>query len=104
MGFLAKAKENKVTEKQKLGKQILKLREEISSNDYNKEHISQQELADNNIGLTKHLVGTVERGEANPTLDKIIFLAKALNLKTVSLFNIEIDIDKYIKEWKTENK
>lgn len=91
-----------MTEKEKIGQQIQKLRKEISSQDYNKEHISQQELADNNLGLTKHLVGTVERGEANPTLDKIIFLAKSLNLKTMTLFKVEIDIEKYIKE--VENK
>lgn len=87
-----------MTEKEKLGKHLLKLREKISSTDYNKEHISQQELADNNIGLTKHLIGTVERGEANPTLDKLIYLAKALNLKAINLFEIEINVDKYIKE------
>ncbi|MBU2905802.1 helix-turn-helix domain-containing protein [Arenibacter algicola] len=87
-----------MTEKEKLGKHLLKLREKISSKDYNKEHISQQELADNNIGLTKHLIGTVERGEANPTLDKLIYLAKALNLKAINLFEIDINVDKYIKE------
>ena len=87
-----------MTEKEKLGKHLLKLREKISSKDYNKVHISQQELADNNMGLTKHLIGTVERGEANPTLDKLIYLAKALNLKAVNLFEIEINVDKYLKE------
>lgn len=87
-----------MTEKEKLGKHLLKLREKISSKDYNKEHISQQELADNNIGLTKHLIGTVERGEANPTLDKLIYLAKALNLKAINLFEIDINVDKYLKE------
>ncbi|MDO6602797.1 helix-turn-helix transcriptional regulator [Arenibacter palladensis] len=93
-----------MTEKEKLGNHLLKLRRKISSKDYNKEHISQQELADNNIGLTKHLIGTVERGEANPTLDKLIFLAKALNLKTITLFELEINVDKYLKELdKTDN-
>tara|TARA_R110002049_G_scaffold226907_1_gene398998 strand:- start:264 stop:548 length:285 start_codon:yes stop_codon:yes gene_type:complete len=87
-----------VTEKEKFGKYLLKLRKKISSKDYNKEHISQQELADNNTGLTKYLIGTVERGEANPTLDKLIFIAKALNLKTINLFEIEINVDKYLKE------
>ncbi|MFY0714985.1 helix-turn-helix transcriptional regulator [Seonamhaeicola sp. NFXS20] len=88
-----------MTEKEKLGKHLLKLRQKIPSKEYNKEHISQQELADNN-GLTKHLIGTIERGEANPTLDKLIFLAKALNLKKVNIFDLEIDVDNYIKELK----
>lgn len=93
-----------MTEKEKFGKHLLKLRKDISSKDYNKEHISQQELADNNTGLTKYLIGTVERGEANPTLDKLIFIAKALNLKSINLFEIEIDVDKYLKELdKTDN-
>ncbi|WP_215225037.1 helix-turn-helix domain-containing protein [Echinicola shivajiensis] len=87
-----------MTEKEKLGKYLLKLREKIPSKEYDKEHISQQELADNNTSLTKFLIGTIERGEANPTLDKLIFLAKALNLKTISLFELEINVDKYIKE------
>jgi len=88
-----------VTEKEKLGKYLLKLREKVPSKEYNKEYISQQELADNN-GLTKHLIGTIERGEANPTLDKLIFLARALNLKKVNIFDIEINVDSYIKESK----
>ncbi len=87
-----------MTEKEKLGKQILMLREKVPSKDYNKEHISQQELADTNTGLTKYLIGTVERGEANPTLEKIVLLAKALNLKTINLLGVEIDIKKFIKE------
>jgi len=87
-----------VTEKEKLGEELRKLREKVASSDYNKEYISQQELADKNIGLTKHLVGTIERGHANPTLEKLIFLAKALNLKTINILNVEINIDKFIKE------
>lgn len=87
-----------MTEKEKLGEELRKLREKIPSSDYNKDYISQQELADKNIGLTKHLIGTIERGDANPTLDKLIFYAKALNYKTVSVLNVEINIDKFIKE------
>ena len=87
-----------MTEKEKFGKYLLKLRKKISSKDYNKEHISQQELADNNTGLTKYFIGSVERGEANPTLDKLIFIAKALNLKTINVFELEINVDKYFKE------
>ncbi|MEX0995900.1 MAG: helix-turn-helix transcriptional regulator [Flavobacteriaceae bacterium] len=91
-----------MTEKEKIGKQILKLRKKTPSSDYKNEHISQQELADKNFGLTKYLIGTVERGEANPTLEKMILLAKALNLKTIDLFGIEINIDKFIKELENE--
>lgn len=91
-----------MTEKEKLGKHLIKLRKKIPSSDYNKEHISQQEFADKNSGLTKHLVGTVERGEANPTLEKIVFLAKALGLKKIDLFGSEINVDKFIKELKFE--
>ncbi|MHA7944928.1 helix-turn-helix domain-containing protein [Formosa sp. 3Alg 14/1] len=87
-----------MTEKEKLGKHLLSLREKIPSIDYNKNNISQQELADNNIGLTKFLIGTSERGHANPTLDKLVLMAKALNLEKLSLFEIEINVDKYLKE------
>lgn len=87
-----------MTEKEKLGEELRKLRERITSSEYNNEYISQQELADKNIGLTKYLVGTIERGDANPTLEKLIFLAKALNVKTFNILNIEINIDKFIQE------
>lgn len=87
-----------MTEKEKLGEELRKLREKIPSSDYNNGNISQQELADKNIGLTKHLIGTIERGHANPTLEKLIFLGKALNLKTINILNVEINIDKFIKE------
>ena len=87
-----------MTEKQKLGEQIRSLREKISSVDYENEHISQQELADKNIGLTKNYIGTMERGQANPTLEKFILLAKALNYKSLKIFDVEIDIEKFIKE------
>ncbi|WP_348688596.1 helix-turn-helix domain-containing protein [Zunongwangia profunda] len=90
-----------LTEKEKLGKYLTKLRQRVPSEEYSKDHISQQELADNN-GLTKYLIGTIERGEANPTLDKLIFLAKALKLKKVNIFEIEINVDRYIKEIKNK--
>jgi transcriptional regulator with XRE-family HTH domain len=93
-----------VTEKQKLGKELRKRREEIPSSDYNKPHISQQELADRNMGLTKHLIGTIERGEANPTLEKIVYHAKSLNVKILQILNIEIDVDKFIRENIEEKK
>lgn len=87
-----------MTEKEKFGEGLKKLREKIQSSDYDNEYISQQELADKNIGLTKHLIGTIERGDANPTLEKLIYYAKALNLKTVNILNIEINTNKFIKE------
>ena len=87
-----------MTEKEKIGKRVLELRNKIPSNEYNKKQVSQQELADNNIGLTKLLIGSIERGDANPTLEKLVLLAKALNQKKMDVFGIDIDIDKFIKE------
>ncbi|KJJ39312.1 helix-turn-helix domain-containing protein [Aequorivita vladivostokensis] len=87
-----------MTEKEKIGNYLLKLREKIPSKEYNKLHISQQELADNNPGLTKFTIGSIERGEANPTIDKLILFAKGLNLKKINLFEMQIDVEKYIKE------
>lgn len=86
-----------MTEKEKLGAEFRKLREDISSEEHNN-CISQQELADRNIGLTKFLIGTIERGDANPTLEKLVFLAKALKMKSINILNVEINIDKFIKE------
>lgn len=86
-----------MTEKQKLGAEFKRLREEIPSSEYNN-CISQQELADNNIGLTKYSIGAIERGDANPTLEKLVFFAKSLNLKSITILNIEINIDKFINE------
>lgn len=91
-----------MTEKEKIGNKVKELREKIPSSDYNKDHISQQELADKSIGVTKHLIGTIERGEANPTLDKMILVAKSLNLEKVNLLGVEIDVDKFFKEWEKE--
>lgn len=91
-----------MTEKEKIGSKVKELREKIPSSDYNKNHISQQELADKSIGITKHLIGTIERGEANPTLDKMILLAKSLNQDKVNLLGVEIDVNKFVKEWEKE--
>tara|TARA_R110002050_G_scaffold298118_1_gene460739 strand:- start:1295 stop:1570 length:276 start_codon:yes stop_codon:yes gene_type:complete len=89
-----------LTEKEKIGNYLFKLREKIPSKEYNKPHISQQELADNHLGLTKFTIGSIERGESNPTLDKLILFANALNLKKVNLLEVQIDVEKYIKELK----
>lgn len=91
-----------MTEKEKIGSKIKELREKIPSSDYNKDHISQQELADKSIGVTKHLIGTIERGEANPTLDKMILLAKSLNQDKFNFLGVEIDVNKFIKELKKD--
>lgn len=81
---------------------MLKLRERLPSKEYDKEKISQQELADTNFGLTKHLIGTVERGDANPTLEKMMLLAKALKVRKIELYEIEIDVNKFIDEINSE--
>lgn len=91
-----------MTEKEKIGKQVLKLRERLPSKEYDKDKISQQELADTNFGLTKHLIGTVERGDANPTLEKMMLLAKALKVRKIELYEIEIDVNKFIDEINSE--
>lgn len=93
-----------MTEKEKLGKHLLNLRKKISSKDYKYFPISQQELADNNSDLTKFFIGSIERGEANPTLDKLVSLAKALNEKTLKIFNVEIDVNKYLREKNSKRK
>ena len=76
----------------------MELRNKVPSEEYSKKNVSQQELADNNVGLTKQLIGSIERGDANPTLEKLVLLAKALNQKKLDVLGIEIDIDKFIKE------
>ena len=76
----------------------MELRNKVPSAEYSKKQISQQELADNTIGLTKQLIGSIERGDANPTLEKLVLVAKALNQKKIAMLGIEIDMDKFIKE------
>ncbi|MGG5578135.1 helix-turn-helix domain-containing protein [Myroides sp. C15-4] len=88
-----------MTEKEKLGEGIRRIRETVKSSDYNKDYISQQELADKSIDLTKNYIGLLERGVSNPTLDKLIILAKGLEMEKVTIFNVEIDVNKYISEW-----
>lgn len=87
-----------MTEKEKLGEHFKNLRETIPSSDYENKFISQQELADKSNGITKNYIGTVERGEANPTLEKLILQAKAVNLKTFMIAGVEIDIEKFLIE------
>ena len=93
-----------VTEKEKLGEMYRIGREMIPSEDYEKDHISQQELADRNKDVTKFLIGKIERGDANPTLEKLIIHAKAINKKTFAIGDVEINVDKFINEIKIDKE
>jgi transcriptional regulator with XRE-family HTH domain len=48
--------------------------------------ITQEDLAFK-VGVDRSYMGFVERGERNPTLGKIIKIAKALGIKTKDLFS-----------------
>ncbi|WP_291073918.1 MULTISPECIES: helix-turn-helix domain-containing protein [Empedobacter] len=87
-----------MTEKEKLGIYLTSLRKNIKSSDYIDRSISQQELADKTKGLSKNTLLSIENGSANPTLDSLIILANALNQDKLNIFNISIDVKKYIKE------
>lgn len=87
-----------MTEKEKLGLAVLKIREKIPSPSPKEGHISQQDFANQNIGIKKLFLGSVESGIANPTLDKIVLLAKALGFKKTEILGVEIDVNKYIEE------
>lgn len=87
-----------MTEKEKLGLTILNIREQIPSSSSREGHISQQDFADNNVGIKKLFLGSIESGNANPTLDKIILLAKALGFLKTEILGVEIDVNKYIQE------
>ncbi|MFD2939203.1 helix-turn-helix domain-containing protein [Flavobacterium notoginsengisoli] len=87
-----------VTEKEKIGEECRKLREKISGLGSLDKPISQQELADINDGVTKELIGTIERGQANPTLEKMVLIAKSLKKETVTILDVEINVEKFIRE------
>lgn len=61
----------------KFGKGIQQLRKERG--------LTQEDLADL-VGVDRSYMGFVERGERNPTLDKIIKIAKALKITLSELF------------------
>ena len=61
-----------------VGKQIQSLRRQKG--------ITQEELADL-VGVDRSYMGFVERGERNPTLDKIGKIAKALKVAPADLFD-----------------
>jgi len=48
-------------------------------------HITQEELAER-AGLSYKFIGEIERGKANPTIDTVWALAKALRLEIHELF------------------
>ena len=87
-----------MTEKQKIGKFFKDKRETLPSYDYKKENISQQELADKIGEISKNTILSIENGNGNPTLDNLLILSHALGCKKLNLFDIEIDVEKYIKE------
>ena len=50
-----------------------------------KNNLTQSELAEK-IGLSTNLIGMVERGERNTSVDKIFKLAKAFNISLAQFF------------------
>lgn len=52
----------------------------------NQKGLSQEDLAEL-VDIDRSYIGFIERGERNITLDKIIKLAKALNIKPKDLFD-----------------
>lgn len=62
----------------KFGKRIQQLRKERG--------LTQEDLADL-VEVDRSYMGFVERGERNPTLDKIIKIAKALKITLSELFD-----------------
>lgn len=87
-----------MTEKEKIGAYFKSLRESKPSFDYLKDKISQKELADSVVGISKNTILKIETGKANPSLDILMKLAHALGKKKVSVFDVEIDVVKYIRE------
>lgn len=61
----------------KFGKRIQELRKQ--------KKLTQEDLADA-ISVDRSYMGFVERGERNPTLDKVIKIGKALNITLSELF------------------
>ncbi len=64
---------------QKFGQRIKKLR--------NERNVSQEELAFR-IGVDRSYMGFIERGERNPTLDKIKKIARALKVSLPELVKL----------------
>ncbi len=60
----------------KLGEKIRKLR--------NAKGVSQETLADE-AGIERSYMGAIERGERNPSYDKLISIARALGIKLPQL-------------------
>lgn len=64
--------------RKKFGKRVQKLRKERG--------LTQEKLAEL-IGVDRSYMGFIERGERNPTLDKISKITKALNVTLPELFH-----------------
>lgn len=64
--------------RKKFGKRVKQLRKERG--------LTQEKLAEL-IDVDRSYMGFIERGERNPTLDKISKIAKALNVSLSHLFN-----------------
>lgn len=62
----------------KFGDQIKRLR---------REHEMSQEALAEKIQVDRSYMGFIERGERNPSLEKIIKLAKAFNIEVKNLFD-----------------
>lgn len=65
----------------RFGKRIQELRKEKG--------LTQEDLADL-VEVDRSYMGFVERGERNPTLDKIIKIAKALKITLSDLFDFNV--------------
>ena len=61
----------------RLGEKIRKLRKQKG--------ISQETLADK-AGIERSYMGAIERGERNPSYDKLVSIARALNVSPAELF------------------
>ncbi|MDD5415385.1 MAG: helix-turn-helix transcriptional regulator [Candidatus Daviesbacteria bacterium] len=64
--------------RKQFGKRVRKLRKE--------REMSQEDLA-NDASIERSYLGSIERGERSPTLDKIASIAKALKIPIRELFN-----------------
>lgn len=62
----------------KFGEQVRKLRREKG--------MTQEQLADA-AGIERSYMGTIERGERNPTLMKVYNIAKALDISLSKIFS-----------------
>lgn len=76
--FTRKRPLRNLSQLKKLGGKIRKLRIEAG--------LSQEELADA-AGIERSYMGTIERGERNPSFDKVVSISKALNTSPSQLLS-----------------